>query len=112
MILLHSGSFLVPVVACTACCAIALTWAGNIHPWSSADVLVPLTLGVAGLVFFFVYEAMWANNPIVPMKLFAACTALAGWAFSIRRSEDVGFTNASHYTGILPAFFTVSLHWL
>lgn len=53
------------VVSSTTAVVIALTWGGTVHPWSSAQVVVPLVLGLLGLMFFVAYEAIWATNPIV-----------------------------------------------
>ena len=53
------------VVASSTSLVIALTWGGVQYPWSSSHVLIPLTLGIMGLGFWFVYEAVWATHPIV-----------------------------------------------
>ena len=70
MILIHfdvftpySGNLI--IIGSTAAVVIALTWGGVTHPWSSAQVLVPLVIGVVGFVVFFIYEAKVAKNPIV-----------------------------------------------
>lgn len=44
---------------------IALTWGGIQYSWASANVLVPLVLGLAGLALFGYYEARVAEHPIV-----------------------------------------------
>ena len=49
----------------TTAIVLALTWGGTEHPWSSAQVLVPLIVGLVGLVVFIAYEATLAKNPIV-----------------------------------------------
>ena len=53
------------VVAGTTGCTIALTWGGITAPWGSAQVLVPLILGIALLGFFLVWEAVFAKHPLV-----------------------------------------------
>ena len=53
------------VIASTTSIVIGLTWGGVVYAWSSARVLVPLILGIVGLLGFFVYEARWATNPMV-----------------------------------------------
>lgn len=63
----NSGNVL--VIAATASIVVALTWAGIQHPWSSAQVLVPLILGLVGLTGFFLYEAFVAKHPIVRPSL-------------------------------------------
>ena len=66
------------VVAATTSCAIALTWAGVQHPWSSWQVLVPLILGLVGFVIFFTYEAKIAGQPVVPWELVNKRSSLSG----------------------------------
>ena len=53
------------VVASTTACVIALTWGGVVFPWSSARVLVPLVLGLVGLVALMIFEAIVPRNPLV-----------------------------------------------
>ena len=60
---LCSGNFL--IIASSTSCAIALTWGGIRFPWSSANILVPLILGLVGIIAFLVYEATLAKHPIV-----------------------------------------------
>lgn len=49
---------------------IPLTWGGVMYSWSSWHTLVPLILGVAGLVSFSFHEAMVASQPLVPIVIF------------------------------------------
>jgi hypothetical protein len=58
---------------------IALTWAGAQHPWNSYQVLVPLILGLAGLVATFAYEFTLAVEPIIPRELLSNPTSLSGY---------------------------------
>lgn len=44
---------------------VGLTWSGIDHPWGSAPVLIPLILGLVGLIGFFVYEAFVPRYPVV-----------------------------------------------
>ena len=53
------------VIASTTAVVIALTWGGVEFSWSSPKVLVPLIVGLAGLVVFLVYESKVAENPLV-----------------------------------------------
>lgn len=62
----------------TVATVIALTWGGTTHPWSSYQVLVPLILGLVGLVVFFIYEAKFAEEPVVPWALVSNRTGLMG----------------------------------
>ncbi|KAG6826989.1 hypothetical protein H0H92_013651 [Tricholoma furcatifolium] len=56
------GNFL--IIASTASVVIALTWGGVVYAWSSPRVLVPLILGLGGMILFMLYEAHVAKNPI------------------------------------------------
>ncbi|CAG9936321.1 unnamed protein product [Clonostachys rosea f. rosea IK726] len=56
---------------------IALTWAGPIYPWYDARVLVPLLVGLAGLVGFCVYEGSGIpETPVIPLRLFPNRTSI------------------------------------
>lgn len=57
---------------------IALSWAGTRYPWSDFHILVPLILGIAGLVLFHVYEmAPWVVQPTLPEQIFKKRTPAA-----------------------------------
>ncbi|KAK7423869.1 hypothetical protein QQX98_000740 [Neonectria punicea] len=50
---------------------ISLTWAGPLYPWSDARILVPLFVGLAGLVGFVLYEGSSIPiEPVMPIRLF------------------------------------------
>lgn len=49
---------------------IPLTWGGIMYAWDSWHTLVPLLLGVAGLIGFVVYEKLGAAQPLVPLVIF------------------------------------------
>lgn len=49
---------------------IPLTWGGIMYPWDSWHTLVPLLLGVAGIIGFVVYEKLGATQPLVPLVIF------------------------------------------
>lgn len=66
------------VIAATTSTIIALTWGGVKYPWDSARVLVPLVLGLAGLVGFFLYEGKFPREPVVPWELFSYRTSFSG----------------------------------
>ena len=53
------------IVAATTCIVLALTWGGVTFPWNSAQVLVPLILGIILLPVFFIYEAKVPKTPLV-----------------------------------------------
>ncbi|KAG8923556.1 hypothetical protein FRC02_011057 [Tulasnella sp. 418] len=72
-----TGNFL--VIASSTITIIALTWGGVKYSWSSYQVLVPLILGLVGLVVFFGYEARYAKEPVVPWTLVSNRTSLSGY---------------------------------
>ncbi|AEO71942.1 uncharacterized protein THITE_2156931 [Thermothielavioides terrestris NRRL 8126] len=47
-----------------------LTYGGTKYAWSAAGILVPLIIGLAGLVVFMWYERTVAAEPVVPPALF------------------------------------------
>lgn len=66
------------VIGSTTSIILALTYGGVQYPWGSARILVPLILGVAGLVGFLYYEAAYAKEPTIPIHLFRNRTSLTG----------------------------------
>ncbi|KAK4031534.1 hypothetical protein C8A01DRAFT_42020 [Parachaetomium inaequale] len=57
------------LVGSTVTILYALTYGGTKYPWSAAEILAPLVLGLAGLVLFMWYETK-AAEPVVPPALF------------------------------------------
>lgn len=74
----YIGIFL--FVASLASFLIPLTWGGIMYPWSSWHTLVPLLLGVAGLVGFAVHEKFGAAQPLVPLVIFNNITQSVTYA--------------------------------
>ncbi|KAI0894118.1 MFS general substrate transporter [Annulohypoxylon nitens] len=58
---------------------IALSWGGTEYQWSSYQILVPLFLGLFGLVIFHIYEGMpWVRDyPTLPERVFKRRTPAA-----------------------------------
>ncbi|KAM0559333.1 hypothetical protein ACHAPJ_004356 [Fusarium lateritium] len=55
---------------------IALTWAGPVYPWSDFHILVPLIIGLLGLVGFVIYEGSGIPaEPVMPVRLFPGRTS-------------------------------------
>ncbi|KIJ65390.1 hypothetical protein HYDPIDRAFT_110438 [Hydnomerulius pinastri MD-312] len=71
------GNFL--VISSTVSCTIGLTWGGITAPWMSPTVLVPLVMGIVGLLAFIAYEATFAENPLVPFSLMTNRTSISGY---------------------------------
>ncbi|KAI1206005.1 MFS general substrate transporter [Annulohypoxylon truncatum] len=69
------------LVASTVSVLIALTWAGSEYPWSSYRILVPLIIGLVGLIGFFCLEgSTWVSEPVMPLRLFANRTSAVIYA--------------------------------
>ncbi|RAL15211.1 MFS general substrate transporter [Aspergillus homomorphus CBS 101889] len=49
---------------------IPLSWGGVMYRWSSWHTLLPLFLGVGGLLAFGAYEFRWATQPLIPPTIF------------------------------------------
>ncbi|KAI1185530.1 major facilitator superfamily transporter [Nemania serpens] len=49
---------------------IAVSWGGSEYEWSSAETLVPLIVGFAGLLATLVYEKLWAKQPFLRHSLY------------------------------------------
>ncbi|OTA97588.1 hypothetical protein M434DRAFT_382481 [Hypoxylon sp. CO27-5] len=69
------------LVGATVSVLYALTYGGTKYPWSSANVVSPLVIGLLGLGLFMWFETTkWAKEPVVPPRLFAnrtSCTIFA-----------------------------------
>ncbi|KAJ6090142.1 hypothetical protein N7486_008957 [Penicillium sp. IBT 16267x] len=68
----YFGSFL--FVASLTSFLIPITWGGIMYSWSSWHTLVPLILGLAGLLGFGVYEAYVPAQPLIPPGVFSNAT--------------------------------------
>lgn len=65
------------IMGATAAILCALTYGGSRFPWSSWRIIVPLVLGLVGLVVFMVFEqSKFCPEPVVPPRLFKNRTSL------------------------------------
>ncbi|KAF8482463.1 iron permease [Russula ochroleuca] len=71
------GNFLVTVS--TTSVVTGLTWGGVRYPWLSGRVLLPLVVGLIGLVVFIIYEIYFCKPPVVPIVLRMDWTAASGY---------------------------------
>ncbi|KAK3903165.1 general substrate transporter [Staphylotrichum tortipilum] len=62
-------------IASTVAVLIGVTWGGTMYPWKSANVLVPLILGLLGFGLFLAYEWTIAPNPSLPQGAIVERTA-------------------------------------
>ncbi|KAJ7143490.1 MFS general substrate transporter [Mycena crocata] len=82
------------IISSTCSCMLGLSWAGIAFPWSSPQVLVPLIVGLAGLVWSVYYEARWPAKPTIPLLVLSNRTSLLGYVATILHgvvSISVGF---------------------
>ncbi|KAI0657008.1 iron permease [Cubamyces menziesii] len=70
------------IIGSATSCIIALTWAGVTFPWSSAQVLAPLIVGIAGLALALLYDAFVAPFPVIPVAIIKNRTSIAGYVGS------------------------------
>jgi hypothetical protein len=52
-----------------------ITSGGVIHAWSSGAVIACIAVGLSGIVLFTLHEALWAKEPIIPLRIFKNRTA-------------------------------------
>ncbi|KAJ5124938.1 uncharacterized protein N7515_008763 [Penicillium bovifimosum] len=62
---------------------IPLSWGGVSYDWDSWRTLVPLCVGVAGLLIFGYYEYRFASDPIIPPRVFQNQTAVVSFIGSV-----------------------------
>lgn len=72
---------------------IGLTWGDTKYQWSSWRVIVPLVLGLLGLIFFGIYETFIAKNPTMPPRLFSNRTSLAGFFMTFINGVIIGWVS-------------------
>jgi hypothetical protein len=53
---------------------IPLTWGGLEYPWTSWNTVVPLAVGIVGLVVFGLYECYIAKDPMISCSVFQGRT--------------------------------------
>jgi MFS family permease len=67
------------LIPSTCSSLLGLTWGGVTFPWNSVQVLVPLCLGLVGLMGAVTYEWTLAGNPVIPFHLVSNRTSLSGY---------------------------------
>ncbi|KAM0323354.1 hypothetical protein ACHAQA_008947 [Verticillium albo-atrum] len=74
-------------VGAIAAILIPLSWAGVLYTWSSYQILVPLLIGLAGLVGFMFFETSpLASQPTIPIRLFSNRTSASVFALTFLHS--------------------------
>ncbi|KAH7163456.1 major facilitator superfamily domain-containing protein [Dactylonectria estremocensis] len=77
---------------------------GGLAPWGSAKVICLIVFGLLILALFMVWEARFAKNPVIPIRIFQKTTNIASFAVSCLHS----FIFIS-YDFFLPLYFQAVL---
>ncbi|TNY20768.1 major facilitator superfamily domain-containing protein [Rhodotorula diobovata] len=76
-------------VAAATSTILGLTWGGSTYSWSSFRVLVPLILGLVGMVAFMLIERSFVKYPTVPFDILAHRNAILGYFATFLHSVAV-----------------------
>lgn len=60
--------------ASTTSVLIPISWGGVSYSWQSWHTLVPLIVGICGMIAFVFYERFVAKEPMMPIEIFANWT--------------------------------------
>ncbi len=82
------GAFL--FISSTCILLIGLTWGGSEYPWSSWRTLVPIIIGLAGIVATVMWERYGAPRPFLHLELFNSFSALAAYTGALLQGLLVG----------------------
>ncbi|CAH0056890.1 unnamed protein product [Clonostachys solani] len=58
---------------------VSISWGGILYSWSSWQSIVPMVLGLVGLLAFIVYEAYVPSEPLVRLQIFHNRTAMVSY---------------------------------
>ncbi|TDL19134.1 iron permease [Rickenella mellea] len=67
------------IIAGSTLAIVGMTFGGVRFPWTSAQVLAPLIIGLTLMAFFLLYEAKFAKNPTVPLEVVSNRTSFGGY---------------------------------
>ncbi|PMD57931.1 MFS general substrate transporter [Hyaloscypha bicolor E] len=98
------GSFI--FIAATTSFLIPITWGGVMYEWKSWRTLVPMMLGIFGLLGFIVYSVSFSSEPLIRRSLFNSPTAITAYAGTVVHGMIVW---ALLY--YMPLFFEVSKNY-
>lgn len=69
--------------ASTTSFLVGISWGGIQFRWSSHQVIVPLTCGVAGIILTIIWESSFAREPILRPSLFHSSSAIITYACAL-----------------------------
>ncbi|KAI0965588.1 major facilitator superfamily transporter [Xylaria arbuscula] len=58
---------------------VAVSWGGSQFEWNSAQTLVPLIVGLVGLLATIIYERLWAKQPFLRHSLFRNASSVVAY---------------------------------
>ena len=67
------------LTASATSCLLAVSWGGVIFVWSSYQTILPLSLGVFGMVSFICFENYLAPEPLIRLAIFMHRTAMVSY---------------------------------
>lgn len=67
------------LTAATTSFLMPVSWGGVMFAWSSFRTLVPLILGICGLLAFVMYETYVPKIPLIPLSIFGSRTAAVNY---------------------------------
>ncbi len=67
------------LTAATTSLLMPVSWGGVLFDWSSFRTLVPLVLGIFGLLLFVMYEIYVPKTPLIPLRIFCSRTAAVNY---------------------------------
>ncbi|RYP41492.1 hypothetical protein DL767_000997 [Monosporascus sp. MG133] len=93
------------LIASVVAILLALTWGGVIYEWSAWRTLVPLILGLVGLLAFLaVQSTKWIPEPTMPLRIFSNRTSLSAFGLTFLHSTMLYWTSY-----FLPIYFQAVL---
>ena len=70
---------------------VGISWGGNQYAWSSAAVLVPLFVGVLGMILTVLYETRYARLPFLRVAIFKHKSAMAAYVCTVLQGFLVSY---------------------
>lgn len=84
---------------------IPLTWGGTTYLWTSWRILVPLFIGILGLVLFALHQSYIAPEPTIPTRVYSNSTSLLAYVLTFLHGIIMSWLSF-----FLPIYFQVLLH--
>lgn len=97
-----SGNML--LMASVTAVLIGLTWGGTLYSWKSWHVLLPLLIGIVGLVVFLFHQKFFAADPTMPLRVYSNNTSLLSYILTFLHGIEMSWLSF-----FLPIYFQVLL---